>query len=979
MRSILRALAIAYGVYLALTLLIVTPALNLLPAKYVQDNYGRELQTEWVVLNPFKLSLDLKSLALSEPDGSHFFGLGESSVNLSLASLWHPGVVFDEIRAHDIAAHIVHLGDGQFNFSDLIPPPGEEPAADEEEEPMGVTVRQLDVRASELVLEDRGREEPYQSRWNDLNIVAQDLSTVHTEGKPYSFALRGPEDGKLTWAGDVSLAAGNSRGRLTITDLSLANLGQAAKPWLPLHLARGRLGIAGDYEIDWSAALRYSIGAGKLSVSDLELLPYDPQALRDTSITLNAFSVDDIRVSSEQQRADVGAVTINGFAANGWMEDERISLMEMLTGPAAAEEEPAPAEETSEDAGWSAAIASVNIDGSAVNFRSAFTEPGLLQISPISASVKNLNWPLQGASPVQLAVTLNEQADLTVAGSLSLDSGSGELDYSLQNLALPWFNPNLPAALKATITDGAVAVKGSASLQEFAPATIALDGAITDFAVQLQQELEQGEGEETIRNGWKSVRIAGLAVNTVDRSIALKRIAIDDLVGRVHIFADGSVNALSAWEEEAQANEASADEAGAATPPTAGAEQDAGNTTGQTEQPGDGTEVTDATAAEEERPWSIDVPEITLTDSQIDFMDQSLPIHFRTVISQLDGKILGLGSSAESNATVDIKGSVDNYSPVTLAGTLAPLREPPALNLDLKFKGLDMALLSPYSATYAGRKIERGLLDLELGYALEENRLKGNNRIRMDQLKLGEQIQSDKAVDLPLDFAVAVMTDSSGVIDMKVPVSGNVDDPSFSLGSVIGTALVGLIREVVTAPFKLLANLVGSDADFQHINFAEGSAQLDAAGVEKITSLSTALSQRPKLKLVIAGSVDAETDRLRLQKNALAAALIEDGLTEADVSSKDERWERAIEKRFDDLPAAGEDAETLTIRDKYLQVAAAITISDEQLLALATQRAVAVKTAFVEQGGIEAERAVVGQSSLDADDSQFGGVTLEIK
>ncbi|GAB5450328.1 MAG: DUF748 domain-containing protein [Halioglobus sp.] len=945
MRSTLRGLAIAYGIYLALTLLIVTPALNLLPAKYVHDNYGRELQTEWVVLNPFKLSLDLKSLALSEPDGSPFFALGESSVNLSLSSLWHSGVVFDEIRAHDIAAHIVHLGDGQFNFSDLIPAQSEEPVEVEEAEPMGVTIRQLDVRASELVLEDRDREEPFQSRWNDLNIVAQELSTVHTEGKPYKFALRGPEGGELTWSGDVSLAAGNSRGRLTITDLSLANLGQAGQPWLPLHLAKGRLGVAGDYEIDWSSELRYSIGAGTLSVSDLELLPYDQQALSDTGITLTAFNVDDIRVSSEQQRADVGAVTINGFAANGWMEDERISLLEMLTGPAAAEEEKTPAETASEDAGWSAAIASINIDGSAVNFRSEFTEPGLLQISPITASVKNLNWPLQGASPVQLAVTLNEQAELTLDGSISLDSGSGDLNYSLQNLALPWFNPNLPTALKAMITDGAVAVKGNASLQEFAPTTIALDGAITDFAVQLQQELEQGAGEETIRNGWKSVRIAGLAVNTVDRSIALKRIAIDDLVGRVHIFADGSVNALSAWEEESPTDDAPAEE---------------------------------VSAAEDEQPWSIDVPEITLTDSQIDFMDQSLPIHFRTVIGQLDGKILGLGSSVESNATVDIKGSVDNYSPVTLAGTVAPLREPPALDLDLKFKGLDMALLSPYSATYAGRNIERGLLDLELGYELEENRLKGDNRIRMDQLKLGEKIKSDQAVDLPLDLAVAVMTDSSGVIDMKVPVSGNVDDPSFSLGSVIGTALVGLIREVVTAPFKLLANLVGSDADFQHINFAEGAAQLDAAGVEKITSLSTALAQRPKLKLVILGSVDAETDRSRLQKNALAAELIEDGLTEADVSSKDERWERAIDKRFDDLPATGEDAATLTIRDKYLRVAEAITISDEQLLALATQRAVAVKTAFVEQGGIEAERAVVGQPSLDQDDSRCGGVTLEI-
>ena len=92
---------------------------------------------------------------------------------------------------------------------------------------------------------------------------------------------------------------------------------------------------------------------------------------------------------------------------------------------------------------------------------------------------------------------------------------------------------------------------------------------------------------------------------------------------------------------------------------------------------------------------------------------------------------------------------------------------------------------------------------------LEEmnNKLKGHNKIVIEQMKLGEKITSDKAVDLPLQLALALLTDSKGVIDMEIPVGGNVDDPQFNVGSIVMGALVNLITKAVTSPFTLLASL----------------------------------------------------------------------------------------------------------------------------------------------------------------------------
>ena len=164
-------------------------------------------------------------------------------------------------------------------------------------------------------------------------------------------------------------------------------------------------------------------------------------------------------------------------------------------------------------------------------------------------------------------------------------------------------------------------------------------------------------------------------------------------------------------------------------------------------------------------------------------MDQSLPIQFRTVIGDLEGEVLNLSSDPASPATVDLHGSVDGYAPVTLSGAVTPMADPTNLDLTLVFDGVDMALLSPYSGTYAGYVIDRGLLDLNLHYSLKDNHLQGDNAIRVEKLKLGEKMSSDKAVDLPLELALAILTDSNGDIDMQVPVTGDVNNPRFDLSN----------------------------------------------------------------------------------------------------------------------------------------------------------------------------------------------------
>ena len=98
MRKVLRILAIIYASYLALALLVITPALNLLPPWLAKKYLDREYHSEFVWFNPFTLSLELYETQLPERDGERFASLERASVNQSLASLNKPGIGLEKLE-----------------------------------------------------------------------------------------------------------------------------------------------------------------------------------------------------------------------------------------------------------------------------------------------------------------------------------------------------------------------------------------------------------------------------------------------------------------------------------------------------------------------------------------------------------------------------------------------------------------------------------------------------------------------------------------------------------------------------------------------------------------------------------------------------------------------------------------------------------------------------------------------------------------
>jgi hypothetical protein len=267
-------------------------------------------------------------------------------------------------------------------------------------------------------------------------------------------------------------------------------------------------------------------------------------------------------------------------------------------------------------------------------------------------------------------------------------------------------------------------------------------------------------------------------------------------------------------------------------------------------------------------PFRARIAQVRIEQGTLDFSDVSLVLPFSTRVQALEGSIAGISSSPRSRAELRLSGQVEDYGEANAAGTLLTSDPKKFLDIEANFENIRMPPLSPYSATFAGRKIAAGKLWLTLHYKIVNGNLLGENSVELADFKLGERVEAPGALDLPLDLAIALLKGPNDRINIAVPVRGDVGNPTFDYGKVIRAAVANAIRRVVTAPFRLLGGLAGGeDAEqLRKVEFEPGSDDIEPSQRELLDELAQALKQRPGVGVVVRGPYDPGRDGESLRR-----------------------------------------------------------------------------------------------------------------
>jgi hypothetical protein len=360
---------------------------------------------------------------------------------------------------------------------------------------------------------------------------------------------------------------------------------------------------------------------------------------------------------------------------------------------------------------------------------------------------------------------------------------------------------------------------------------------------------------------WKALQVTGLRYQLAPDALEIDRVRALSAYGRVIIGPNGGLNVTEILRP-----------AGSAPPTPVPATTIASKSARSVPHKVLATQTVAAQPAAAPG-MPIRIKRVEIHDGAADFTDHSVQPNFSAAILGLNGSIVGLSSDPASRAQVTLDGSVDRYAPVSIKGQLNVFAPMAYTDLALGFHNIELTTFNPYSGKFAGYNIAQGKLSTDLHYHIENRKLDASHHVVIDQLVFGPATESKQAVPLPVKLAVALLKDRNGVIDLELPVSGSVDDPTFRIGPIIWKVVVNLITKVVTAPFAMLGSLFGGGEQLAYIDFPAGSAQMSDTEAQKLPKLAKALMERPQLKLDIPLHTISALDDEAMAKAALEQAL----------------------------------------------------------------------------------------------------------
>lgn len=506
-------------------------------------------------------------------------------------------------------------------------------------------------------------------------------------------------------------------------------------------------------------------------------------------------------------------------------------------------------DDAAEKTGFNYSIARFELDDWSLYFENRIAgKPLVTRVTKLDVSADNISSKLNEPVAITVAANVNEKGRLDIRGTVEPMPLKADLDLDIKNVDIRAVQPYIEEYVNLSLRQANLSLAGKLKIAEVR--NRGLQGQFTGNAgISRLVTVDQVTRQPFVN--WGDLSLKGVRVNLSPLSVVVDQVTLNNLMARVILSSKGRLNLQDILRSETggQKSLTQNEEKDNAKTPAAG--------TTVMEKPAESSQAD--TVKADKKNYSIQIRKWLIRNGKIRFSDNFIQPRYTANLVNLRGSINNLSTDAAKQATVDVKGRV-NGAPLTIAGQLNPLSDTLSLDIKANVKGMELAQFSAYSGKYIGYGIEKGKLSFDVHYKVQDNQLTADNSLVLDQLTLGDEVESADAVHLPVRLALALLKDRNGVIDINLPVGGSLNDPEFSVGGIVFKMFVNLLTKAVTAPFKLLGALVGNDAELSFVAFEPGSHAITASEQKKLEALAKALDNRPALTLEITGKYDPVVD-----------------------------------------------------------------------------------------------------------------------
>ena len=351
-----------------------------------------------------------------------------------------------------------------------------------------------------------------------------------------------------------------------------------------------------------------------------------------------------------------------------------------------------------------------------------------------------------------------------------------------------------------------------------------------------------------------------------------------------------------------------------------------------------------------------------IKNSSIRILDQSVQPPAKLLIKDIAMKAGPFVTAEQRPLDLDLAMTLGSQSAgsIKVRGNMLPSKPFKSSWVKVSVDGVKMSSFAGYCVPVIGRAPTGGGIKAKLDYQMKDGIVEGANDLEIKEVQFGPRVENSEAPHLPLGLAIAVLENPEGVINIDIPMRGDINHPDFSYGSMVSYAVHNVITKIATAPMSALVAMFPhkSGASPESVAFEAGQSDLPKSAEPMVLHLAKIMSSRPKLMIELTPSYAAKDDA-----EALAELRFEEGL--ATLMAEGEDREAAIKKIHKRLPDEDQAPGIFPDHaDMEMAVRKSYKVREDDLRKLAVARAEALQELMVAEAGVKASRIKIKTPSL---------------
>ncbi|MCB9481175.1 MAG: DUF748 domain-containing protein [Desulfobacteraceae bacterium] len=925
-----------------------------LTAKYtapekIKEIIKRDVEIEKIRFNPFAFSLKIEKFKIYTKDKNNIFaGFDSFYVNINLtSSLFKLSPVISEIYLNSPEFYVEKGIDEKFNFSDLIPQKKEEAEKADEgknDKKFGFLITDLKIENAGLIFADK----PFNTthKIEKLNLSVPFISGFEKDNETpvhiYLSAAANGADITLDIESRPFLKSLKSGADIKINNVFLPFYYSYLKDFVNFTVSSGNINLELKALFEKADNNNQLEAEAKFDLNDF--LINDGKSSKIAS--LDKISIETNKIYPLKNIYSIKNILIDSPQFEIIQNNQKINILNLVKENNSKKDEKIPNkkdEKKEEPSDFHVGIDEIFIKNGNISFSDYdaplvlakdYDEPVKNIISELNLKIDNFSTEKNKSSDFDFKFSLNEKTDFNFNGNFGINPVFANINSEIDKLYFEYANGYIPSNLKILIKNGSADLKSKTDLKiENNELKLSAAG---DLHVNEIEIIER----ETKKDFFKlnNFEINKLKFNLVPMSLDIENILIAGINQQIFKNKNGRFNFQNVFPENIEKDKVE--------------------------------EKTQKSETEKSKLFPINISAITLKDIGADYTDFTLEPYFSTSFIINFANIKNLSSDAFEGADLSLDGKVDNTAVLTANGKLNPLLEDLLVDLKIDLKSLNLTDFTPYSGKFIGKAIQKGQLNLDLDYKIDQRKINAENKVFLDQFELGRTIENKDATNLPVGLAVSLLKNRKGEINLDIPVSGSFDDPKFKVGKVIVDVLKNLVVKAASSPFSLVASIAGGGEEIKYIEFLKGTTEFDPKSVKRLEAVEKILFERPGLNLDIKGYCDTKKDSDALI-NEKFEVLVNNKKTalgyEKNQNLSEKDYLNILEKIHYDVFNEKFNSE-LDVINKISEITekvkSSFKITDEDLRYLASKRAGIVRNFLADSGRVDTSRLFINETRI---------------